>query len=284
MRKYSIVSRQDLEAIFPRSETGSRVNPAWTDAKNLSKHYRTKVIESGDQLEVETYPIWKTSMTRLFRELKPTRAAQAALNVKNTRKRMIRLTNANFGAADIYLTLTYAPKRFPATVEAADKEIANYMRRVKHYAKRHGQPELKYIYVTDFGADPKSKKRVHHHIIMNFANRDIAEKLWNGGGITDSSRLQPDEEYGLTGLAQYISNVTNGRKRFVTSKNLKQPEIMINDGIFGKRLIKRVFYNRADAAAEYEKRFPGYKFTGIKKYVSDWVSGVYMYVQMRRKR
>ena len=70
--------------------------------------------------------------------------------------------------------------------------MQNYIRRLKRYIKNNHLPELKYVYVTEFEEDKKKGKiRVHHHIILNFRDRDKAEEMWDKGGITNARKLQP---------------------------------------------------------------------------------------------
>lgn len=248
--------------------------------KNITK-YRMKTIKSGDILECEIYPIWDTKADRRLPKQKPSREAQKNLNNKNAVKHVTRLLNANFTKEDIWATFTYDNDHLPENVKEAQKDMVNYLRRLKHFIKKNGLEELKYIYVTEYSDDPKKgKKRVHHHIVMNFRDRDVAEQMWKGGARTHSRRLQPDN-FGLEGLANYITKDPNGTKRWVSSTNLNKPIVTVADSKMTRGRANKIFENRLDSKALFEKIYKGYSFTDIKKFTSDYVSGAYIYVRMR---
>ena len=248
-------------------------------SKDIS-HYRMKTIKSGNILECEIYPVWNTRNGRRARKAKESRQSQRNLNDKNAKKRLIRLLNANFAEGDIWATFTYDKKHLPQTVEKAQRQMVNYIRRLNYYIKKHGGDPLKFIYVTEYEDDPKKgKKRVHHHIVMNFRDRDVAEAMWHGGARTQSRRLQPDE-FGLEGLARYISKDPRGTKRYVCSKNLKQPIITIADKKITRRKARTIVENQDEAAAIFGSIYRGYYFNDIKAYFSEYASGAYIYVRM----
>ena len=125
--------------------------------------------------------------------------------MKRTRQKPYTANQHNFTDNDIWGTVTYSPEKLPPSVESAQKEMAKYFRRLKYYAERHNFPPLKYVYVTEFDDDEeKGKKRVHHHFVTNFPDRDVAERLWRNGARTQTRRLQADEN-GYEGMARYIS-------------------------------------------------------------------------------
>lgn len=241
--------------------------------------YRTKTIRSGDMLEVEVYPIWKTALKgkRIVKK-KAIRETQCNLHNKNRQKQLARLLNVNFDERHIWLTLTYPTGSMPADPERAKKDMENYIRRVKRYMKKRDLPDLKYVYVTEFG-----EGRVHHHIIMSLEDRDAAEKLWIKGGRTQSRRLQPDD-FGLTGMAKYITKEKKKAyaKRYVTSKNLKQPVITVADTKITRRKAEKIAREENLAQEEFEKLYKGYCFKDMEAKYSQFVAGAYLYVRMKR--
>ncbi len=246
------------------------------------KKYRIKSIRSGDFLECEIYPIWNTNKKRMGKKNK-SREAQKNLNNKNAVKNIIRLTNVNFTKKDIWVTYGYGKKHLPRSAEEAYKNMKNFIKRLKRYIAKHNLPELKYIYVTEFEDDPKKGKiRVHHHIIMNFHDRDVAEQLWEKGGRTHARRLQPDD-FGLEGLARYITKDPKDTKRVCTSRNLKKPSVTFSDTKVTRRKAERIARNENDAEIIFEKLYKGYSFNDIKVMYSKYVSGAYIYVRMKKK-
>lgn len=247
-------------------------------------HYRTKTIKSGNVLEVEVYPIWKThTSTSRARKTKESREAQKRLNYKNAVKTVVRLINANFTDSDFWATFTYDNAHLPKTYAEAKHEVVKFLRRLKHYGEQHHFAPLKYVYWTEYENDEKKgKKRIHHHIVTNFADRDVMEDLWGNGGRNNVRRLVADES-GYEGMARYCMKDPKGLKRYVASKNLKKPQITVSDTKFTRRKVNRVFYEKVDPTAVFEGLYKGYRMTGITKKTSEYTTGAYLYVKMRRK-
>ena len=247
--------------------------------------YRCKTIKHGDQLDVEIFPIWNTRAEERKARAAVTREAQAALNEKNARKRLIRKINANFTAADIELTLTYAGDFVP-DLEGASRDMQNYMRRVKRWRRKNGMDEPKYVYVIEYAGEEGAPKRVHHHIIMSGMDRDEAERLWRKGRA-NSARLQPDEN-GLEGLARYITKSLprfKSEKRWVSSKNLKEPTVTVADTKITRRKAARLAHD-AEAFGKdlFEHLYKEYLFNDIEVKTSAYVAGCYIYARMRRRK
>jgi len=260
--------------------------------------YHTQFIRSGPMLEIAVYPVWKTSKAKVTATIpKPSRRAQENLNNKNAQRRITRLMNANFTKQDIWATFTYDDANLPKSEREAQRNIQNYIRRLQTYIKRHRLPDLKYVYVTEYIEATRGNGRVHHHIVMNFPDRDTAEKIWTKGGRKQTRRLQPDD-YGLEGLARYISkekadtDTRKHSKKFATSLNLQKPEMGIKENLIRKRKAEAVALDQNSAAAMFEDIAQkalkqGYSFLDMEVKYSRYVSGVYIYVRMReahRKR
>ncbi|EQB20082.1 hypothetical protein UNSWDHB_2668 [Dehalobacter sp. UNSWDHB] len=244
--------------------------------------YRAKTIKSGDVLEVEVFPIWATQTEVKKAHSGSTRQAQRNLNEKNAKKRIIRKINANFAENDLAVTLTY--KNFVPDQEQARRDIQNYLRRVRAYRRKNGLPELKYVYVIEFTGDQgRTKKRVHHHVIMSGMDRDIAEGLW-GSGWVNTKRLQPDE-YGLEAITRYMVKEPNGGKRWCASRNLKEPQETKADTKISKRRVQEMATDFDNApAAIFGKLFPDYEFNDCDVRHSDFVAGAYIYARLHRKK
>lgn len=248
--------------------------------RSVSK-YRVKTIRSGDMLEVEAYPLFDAPTGKRGKRKNSSTTAQQNLNNKNTKKRIIRLTNANFTDDDIWSTLTYSDNNLPADPEQAKKDIQNFIRRIKRYIKKNNLQELKYIYVTEYNNAPGKKVRIHHHIITNFRDRDVFEDLWQGGGRSQTRRLRADD-FGLEGLVRYITKDVNETKRYSVSRNLTQPKITVADTKLTRRRAEKIATEEVSAQEVFEKMYQGYKFNDIDVKFSDWTSGAYLYVRMKR--
>ena len=99
--------------------------------------YRKK-IWAGDIYEVEEFYSPRTIGKKYERLLRGnlTTEEQQKRNLEIARKKLTRTINANFGAADYFLTLTY-----DGAIEAADakKKIANFFRRLKRWRLKTGR-------------------------------------------------------------------------------------------------------------------------------------------------
>ncbi|MBN2796219.1 MAG: hypothetical protein JXR88_12485 [Clostridia bacterium] len=278
---YSIDNYEELFLINP-VDTSEEMIESLRD-KDIKK-YRIKTIKSGDMLECEIYPLWKSSKRKRALKIKETSRAQKNLNDKNTKKNIIRLMNTNFTKEDMWATFTYDADHLPEDENQAKKDMQNYIRRLKRIVKKESLEDLKYIYVTEYEFDPeKGKKRVHHHIVMNFRNRDLAEEIWDKGGRTHARRLQPDD-YGLEGMARYITKDPKNSKRYTTSRNLKKPTITVADSKMTKRRAEKIAVNENAAPEIFEKWYQGYQFNDIEVKLSEFISGTYLYVRMRKSK
>lgn len=262
---------------------------------------REKKIYCGDKyMEVDIFPYTKTQdeMNRKGKRSKRKKESapkQKNLNDKNAKRYFIQLTNTNFSEGDIHLTITYKTKFLPLTVEEAETEVRNMIRRLKRKMKSIGL-ELKYILVTEYlmSKDGNVVVRVHHHIIMNAGlDRDVIEGLWSKGrgknkesiGYANADRLQMDEN-GAEALCRYLTKYPNRKKRWSSSENLKKPESRTNDNKYSKREIEKLAKDPYDI--EYwEKKYPGYTTCdkgdySIKTDYND-IAGWYIYLKLRRK-
>lgn len=247
------------------------------------KVYREKKIYSGDILEVEIYPIdiSRRKESRAKKE-KLSVPKQRNINDKNAKKHLIRLINSNFTDEDLAVHLTYTEKTLPKSEEQAKKDVSNFIRRVKYHIKKHSLPELKYIAVVEYkeSDDKKKSVRMHHHLVMNgVIDRDILEDLW-GNGRANADRLKSDE-YGYEGLARYITKDPRGSKRWTQSRNLKQPEVSVNDHRFSKRKIEDISRNSEDKQQFY-KLYPDYILNDCKVSFNDVTAEKYLYIRLRK--
>lgn len=246
--------------------------------------YRTKTIKAGNMLELEIYPIWKSQEAARAKKTQPSRKAQENLNHKNTKKKIMRYTNANFGKGDLWGTFGYDDENLPATPEAARRDFVNFLRRIKNRRKILGLPALRYIYVTEWKHDGEAV-RCHHHVILSGdMDRDEIENLWHGGAYPQTRRLRVKEDCGLNGLAAYLSKGSAGEKRWAHSTNLKPPRETVADQKITPRQATKIALDENGAPEIFEKVCKGYKFRDIEIKRSEFVAGAYIYVQMYRWR
>jgi len=295
-------STQHLESLYNSQYEQLSIDDALEALRARGLQYRAKITESGGMLEVELYPInpvWKDKEgEKRVKTDKPTRKEQRNLNLANTRKYVSRLVHTNFTHRDIWVTFEYAHEHMPADIEEATKHLKNYFKRLRRHIKKNALPELKYIYVTErVENEVTGKVHTHHHIVMNFADRDIAESLWTLGGRTQARRLQPDRDGSLEGLAKYIAKPATkegnrkGAKTYATSLNLEKPTVTRSDHRLpktsyriSKKRVTEIVLDENKRIELLEEHYKGYKVVELPPpKFSDYSAGAWVYVKMVKK-
>lgn len=263
---------RDIDAIFLRpNEVGL---------------YRVKTITSGPRVkELEIYPLLRSWPGVQRIRVGETSEAQKALNARNAVKRFMRLANTNFSKCDLHVTLTYAGSLTDVSLDRAQRDIRNYLRRIAYWRKTHGLPRMRYMYVLEYrdeeDGDAGKPVRIHHHLLMTGMDRNAAEAAWTKG-FANADRLQPNED-GIKGLSLYLLKDPRGRKRWGWSKNLIQPTISTSDKKLSKRQAARIAADVGfDGKTIIENFYPGYLVQDIDVRRSDYLAGCYIYVQLRR--
>lgn len=256
--------------------------------------YACKEITAGTQFEIEIYP----EFTKEYNPLnvkKDNKKAQRELNSKNAQKYCIRLLNQNFGKNDLWITLTYAEGQEPKDHNEAYKNIKNYIKRLRYARGKMGLPPIKYLYITEY--DPDAEIRWHHHITMDgLMDIDTVIKAWKKGGRNEARLIEPDE-YGLTGMAKYITGeckegrksgkTAAGRKKYQRrwncSTNLKQFRVRKNHYKFKRKDVEEMAKNQDGIKEIMQKKYPDYLFTDVKVKYNGYNSLYYIHVNMREK-
>ena len=241
--------------------------------------YREKKHFCGEYLEVDIFPVFERQRGR-SKKRKPTSETMKKLNQRNAERKLIRLLNTNFTKEDIRFDLTYDSNHCPDSPEDAQREMQNFLRRVKRYRAKNGLPELKYIAVTEVGS---KGGRVHHHIVMSggISINTLAE-IW-GRGYTTAKPLQFDEQ-GLAGIAVYLLKAEPVlSKRWSASRNLEQPKVSERDGRLPKYKVKEWHDSGYDNRSEIEKAYEGYSLSEVKPYYNEINGGYYLTVLMYKK-
>lgn len=255
--------------------------------------YRRRTTVSGPRIDAEVFPVFgrhqRGELRRRKRQI--TREAQKRANDERSRLHLIQLVETNFSERDIAITLSYAGEA--PDPERVDKDIRNFIARVKRARERRRLPELKFIYAVggdEMPAAGYSGKRPHVHMIMNGGiDRDTLEQIW-AKGRANADRLQPRDE-GLGGIAVYFTRQKQdrpekpGARKWRGSRNLKQPVPRSRDAKMTNSRVKRIAYDfRNEAKDVMERLYPGYQLQGVQVRYSDIVDGVYIRCVLRRRR
>ena len=239
--------------------------------------YQTRTTVAGPRLEAEVYPIFGRSTEAMLRRAKKTNVTpekQARLN-----RERVQLVDANFDERDIHVTLTY---RQAPSFERAQKDMRNFLLKIRRLREKCGLPELKYIYTIE-GDEDGTKQRIHIHLLMNGdMDRAEIERIW-ARGYANADRLQPDEN-GLEAIARYIAKQQRNRRRWCASRNMKQPKSRTSDSRCSNAKVKRIAMDiRNEAKEQMEKIYPGYRLVSCSVRYSDVVDGAYIRCVMRKK-
>lgn len=287
MRKY--VSSEHLVLFSTPWDWKAGENESIDDALERLRHkdlsgYRVKTIRSGQMLECEIYPIWKTqSEAGRARKALASRPAQEKLNEKNAKKHIMRLVNTNFTNADCWGTFGYDDDQLPASPEEAKRDLVNFLRRIARRRKKLGLEPMKYLYVTEWASEDGEPVRCHHHVIMSGGmDRDEVESLWGHGAYPQVRRLRVKQDGGLNGLACYLAKNSRQYKRWGRSQNLKEPIISIADKKITARQVERMVRDQIEARELIAKKYPGYACEDMVVRFSPWVAGAYISVVMHK--
>lgn len=255
--------------------------------------YRRRTTVSGPRIDAEVFPVFGRHQRGDLRRAKSriTREAQQRANDERSRIHLIQLVEGNFSEKDVSLTLTYDGEAPEAA--RVEKDVRNFIARVKRARAKAGLSEIKYIYTIggdEMPAAGYSGKRPHVHMILSGGiDRDELEKIW-GKGRANCDRLQPRDE-GLGGIATYFTKQRQdrpariGAKKWRGSRNLKQPVKRSRDARMPNGRVKRIARDfRNEAKEVMEKLYPGYQMQDCQVRYSDVIDGVYIRCVLRRRR
>ncbi len=291
---------RDCLALFDTT-VGGRLDPGWAAGV---LHQRTRTTKAGPMVYVESFPIWDTRTAARVRSeaaKEAHREAQARQDEKNARKKLVRKINANFDAGDMLITCEYPLHKQPQDEAQAQRDVQNYIRRVKTLRKRRGLPELRYIYVTEATQSAKYGQRVHHHVLLSGdgVTQDELEAVWIGkhGGLCNCRRAQPNDKH-LTGLAKYLTADKRkrtmeqdgknpqqrcGRRRWNCSKNLIDPPERVADKKISIRKAGQIAgLTLEEARPIFRRLYPDCVLLDLTVKRSPWAAGVYIEAELRR--
>ena len=255
--------------------------------------YRRRTTVSGPRIDAEVVPVFGRNQRGELRRARSqaTREAQQRANDERSRLHFIQIVEANFTEKDVAIGLDYAGQA--PTPERIDKDVRNFIARVKRARRKAGLPEMRYAYAIggdEMPAAGYSGKRPHVHMIMSGGiDRDVLEAIWKKGRA-NCDRLQPRDE-GLGGIAVYFTRQKQDRpgrpgvRKWRGSRNLKQPVRRSRDARMPNARVKRLARDFQNEAREVmEKLYPGYMLQDCQVRYSDIVDGVYIRCVLRRRR
>ena len=224
--------------------------------------YKEKIMICGDYVYGDVHATWRPAGKRQgkFRE---TSEEMQRYNDWKSEIRLVTVVHTNFVRGDYALHLTYSEEELPERPEDFEKDVRNFVAKVRRLYARE-QAELKYVIVRGWSG----KGRPHVHMILTGGvSRERIEELW-GHGLANCDRLEFTET-GITDLAVYISRQRDaektdgdhirrkGERRWSGSRNLKKPEERTNLTRYSKAAMEEI----ADSPNPHKifaDRYPGY--------------------------
>ncbi len=259
---------------------------------------RKKTTKSGGLLEIDFYPTFDNGHRMPTRKKKEKRSSeqQQTYNRRCAVKKFIRLINLNFTPNDFYMHPTYDTAHAPKNKEQAEKDIKNYLRRVKRKREsilKEVQTEIKEIQgeLKQFDSkhlklrlkELKKRRRLlkkpfkyaygiekarlwHFHLFVTGGlDYKVMENLWYQGVRVKCANYDP-MMFGYEKAAAYMLKDPKGSKSFVCSRNMVKPSdrhIKTKDGEFTRAGLARMAQGNAFSAEYWERRYKGYRFVRV---------------------
>lgn len=210
---------------------------------------------------------------------------QKRLNNKNSRRKFEAIVKANFGKGDYMLSPNYNPENEPQSIEEAQRQVYNYIKRLNYAAGKRGLPKVKALWVTEQGT---KSGRIHHHILIKTElPRELLEEKW-GKGYCNADRLQMTRKNALEGIAQYMMKSPKGNRRWNGTHNLVNPWESTNDNprmMSARKMetLKQIPEDSERARAIIEGDNPGYTLTSLEKEFREDIGQWYFFARMELK-
>ena len=267
---------------------GPDLTREWESKKMRKRYIREQKTLCGEKyMEVDLKWITEQQHRATSRGKKALAStlAQQDRNAGRAGRYFIQLIHANFDRMGWHVALTYDDAWLPESGEKAERDLVNYLRRVRRWISRQGWDPagLRWISVTEGQDEDKAAGqkavRWHHHLLIQMDGlareqreklRGALEDLWSvrfcgeveSLGTVNADRLQPDKD-GLVGLALYLLKYPKRKKRWHQSQGLRKPRYpRPNDTRWSARKLAEACTLEVDDADAWEKRYPGWKFLG----------------------
>lgn len=189
-------------------------------------YYKTTII-AGKTIEIIKSYTKRIGTKVRGSKVKATAEDMARINQANAERTLRLKINANFGADDLFITLTYRKDERP-TAKQAKKNIEKFLRGLRAAFKKVGE-ELKYINVTEY-----KNKAIHHHLVLNHIDGKnvlkMVRELWEFGRpaakpLDDSGQYKDLAAYLIKETsATYKDNAGGHKQRYSCSRNLVMPK------------------------------------------------------------
>ena len=98
---------------------------------------REHIYYTGNYAEVEVFPVIEKPKSRRAK-CQPTSEMQEIINQEHVERKLTRLVHTNFNNDDYSLHLTYSDGYEPESLDEVNRDIKNYLRRLRRKYKKAG--------------------------------------------------------------------------------------------------------------------------------------------------
>lgn len=189
-------------------------------------YFKTTII-AGATIEVTKSYTKRVGARARSQKRKPTAEEIEKINQLNAERTLRLRINANFGADDLFVTLTYKKEERP-TPDEARKNLKRLLSGLRKEFKKQ-KYALKWVCATEY-----QNKAIHHHLLINhipcYDTAKLIRRLWRSGR-PDFKFLDDTGQY--KDLAAYLIKETSKtyrakdgerKQRYSCSRNLIIPK------------------------------------------------------------
>ena len=99
-----------------------------------------RTVCGQNYMEVDLFPISERekASTRRAKRSQVSSLVQQNLNGKHAKRYFVQLVNTNFNEHDLHVTLTYDDEHLPATLQQAEKDRDDFLRRLQYWGRKSG--------------------------------------------------------------------------------------------------------------------------------------------------
>lgn len=254
-------------------------------ARKQKTRYRERQTLCGDYMFVDVFPVFPAGEYvmkggKRRKRYRPTSEIQKRLNDRRSENAAEEIVHANFSVGDNILHLTYADGWRPETDEQAERDMDNFLRRLKRKYDRAGA-EFKYFCISAKG---EQAGRQHFHVYLSGGiDRSEIEACWKFG-YANCDALQFTET-GICDLTKYThGQIPLGSRRWRCSRNCKRPEpLRERDYTYDRRRVIEVAESPYSASSVISDLYPGYVLSEMPRLcLNDVNGGAYMRMMLYR--
>lgn len=200
----------------------------------MAKNRTKKIITAGMLVVEAIYPRIERGDSDRCRAAKhkASSEAQKRLNAVHSWQQLELSLAANYGAGDLWVTVTYDDEHLPRNRKEAKlrfkyflAKLAQERKKRKREAVVHACTEHKHRH-----EDHWQDRRWHHHFVLNASGDDyeLIRRCWIYGSNIEIRKLRLDAEHTFEQIARYMCKEAPdklGQHCWMKTRNAKKPEV-----------------------------------------------------------